>query len=137
MQLPFPEFRRKADQWTSRNLFWIALGGFVVGCFLFGMVNYYGDKAEQAVATNPMLPKSEAKAIIKAARKDSIKAEVFGRAAVKAILQADTARAKARKYKRQADSLRTRYEAPTPTATGATATELSRRLADYQSPRLD
>lgn len=133
MRLPFPDLRRRADQWTSRNLFWIALGGFVVTCFLFGMVNYYGDQAEQVVATRPILPRKQIKQIQARAQADSVKATVYKKVAVEAIKQADSARTEARKSVAIADSLKAQYDA-LPSVSDSPLSAVQSRLANYTSP---
>lgn len=133
MKLPFPEFRRKADQWVSRNLLWIVVGVCVLGLVVIGMVNHYGDQVEKAVDSNPPVSKKEAKAIEKKiqAAEDTKQAAIA--IAIRHIKRADSSQRIATRAKDQADSLRTEYDQISASATGSLA-DIERALATYESP---
>jgi hypothetical protein len=119
--------------WLAR--WWLVIIGvsaLVLLSALFKACHEAG-KIQQAIASNPPLPPKQAKAIRARAKADSTKAVVYKRVAVIAIHQADSARHEARQALRQADSLRTQYEAIAPDPS-APFSAVKQRLSAYTSP---
>ena len=114
--------------------FWLIITVSVVICA--GSLMRACSVAQQAnriFQGQPPLPAKEAKKIIAAGRRDSVKAVVYLRIAKVAVQQADSLKTVRRRAVGNADSFHTIYE-KVPAATGGPLPAIRRRLATYHKP---